>query len=346
MFDIRVMTVVLLAFAFGFVAQRGGVCGVLAARQIVETGGVSRLKAFIVASLWAFAVAVPLAWFFPSHFALSPSHGVIGLALAAGAFYGAGTIVNGACVFGTVSRAMSGNLSFVAALPGIATGAVLAGVLQLAHLQDAPKPSPLITPTPVAWIGLAVVLALCVATLAGVVISHRRSGVGVAQLMRAGRWRTSLAMLLIGVIGSALFMTASGWSYPSLMRQLGNAAVGRPADFPLVTVLGPFALFAGGIVSAWLGGRFVLARLSPKQITRSCLGGAMMGSAASLVPGGNDAMLLSGLPSLGLHALLAYPAMLATQLAMLWAVRQWRRSRNARPAAITALNDEKVARER
>ena len=69
----------------------------------------------------------------------------------------------------------------------------------------------------------------------------------------------------------------------------------------------------------------------------------MMGSAASLVPGGNDAMLLSGLPSLGLHALLAYPAMLVTQLAMLWGLRQWRRPRNARPAVDAALNDEKVS---
>lgn len=326
MLDVSVIAVVLLAIAFGFVAQRGGVCGVLAARQIIETGETSRLKAFAIASLWAFAVSVPLAWLLPGHFALSPSHGVIGLALAAGAFYGAGTIVNGACVFGTVSRALSGNLSFVAALPGIATGAVIAGVLQLSRLKASPSPSLFLQPSPVAWAALAVVLVLCAATLAGVVRSHRRSGVGLGQLLRAGRWRTSLAMLLIGVLGSALFVMTSGWSYPSLMRQLGNAALGLPAKFPAVTVFGPLALFAGGIVSAWFGGRFVLGRFDPKQVVRSCIGGAVMGSAASVVPGGNDAMLLSGLPSLGLHALLAYPAMLATQLALLWGLRQWRRS--------------------
>lgn len=326
----------LLAFAFGFVAQRGSVCGVLAARQMVETGGTSRVRAFITASLWAFAVAVPLAWLAPDRFKLAPSYGSIGLALAGGALYGLGTVVNGACVFGTASRAFSGNLSFAAALPGIAGGAVLAGAMQLASLQGAPTPSPLLQPSPLTWALLIIVSLLAAASLAGIVRSHARAGLGLGQVLRAARWRTSLAMLLIGVIGGVLFAGGGQWSYPSLMRQMGNAVAGRPASFPLVTVIGPLALVAGGIVSVRLGGRFAMRRVSLVQLLRSGLGGVIMGSAASLVPGGNDVMLLAGLPSLGLHAALAYPAMMATQVGLLWGARQWRLSRSASVPRITA----------
>jgi hypothetical protein len=35
-------------------------------------------------------------------------------------------------------------------------------------------------------------------------------------------------------------------------------------------------------------------------------------------------MLLADLPSLGLHAAVAYPAMLATQIGLLYGVRTWR----------------------
>jgi hypothetical protein len=322
--DPAVITVVVLAFAFGFVTQRGSVCGVLAARQIVETGGTSRLKAFITASLWAAAVAVPLAWIAPDRFVLAPSYPAAGLALIGGALYGVGTIINGACVFGTASRALSGNMAFAAALPGIAGGTVLAGTLQLSQLQGMSSPSPMLRPSPIAWALLAVVLALAAVTLISIVRNHVRAGLGFARVLRAARWRTSLAMLMLGVIGGVLFAGGGAWSYPSLMRQIGNAVAGRPASFPLVTVLGPLALVAGGSVSVGLGGRFAMRRLEFVQIFRSGVGGTIMGIAASLVPGGNDVMLLAGLPSLGLHAALAYPTMLATQLGLLWSVRQWR----------------------
>ena len=330
MLDPVVIAVVVFAFVFGFVVQRGSICGVLAARQIVETGGTSRVRAFITASLWAFAVVIPLAWIAPDSFALTPSYGGAGVALAGGALYGLGTIVNGACVFGTASRALSGNLSFAAALPGIAGGAVLAGMMQLSRLHGAASPSPLLRPSPIAWALLLVVMVLAAATLAGILRSHHRARIRFAQVLRAARWRTSLAMLLIGVIGGVLFAGGGAWSYPSLMRQTGNAAAGLPASFPLVTLLGPLALVAGGLVSVRLGGRFVMRRLSLEQIARSGTGGVIMGIASSLVPGGNDVLLLAGLPSLGMHAALAYAAMLAMQLGLLWSSRQWRLARRER----------------
>ena len=318
------IVVAVLAFAFGFAAQRGSVCGVLAARQIVETGRYSRLKAFISASICALAVAVPLAWIFPDHFILSQSFSGVTIAMLGGGVYGLGTVINGACVFGTASRALSGNLSFVAALPGIAGGTVFATIMQFAHLQVVSSASPMQKPSFAG--GVLVVAAVLLAgwSLYDLTRSGVRAKIGVQELLRASRWRTSIAMFVMGILGGALFTGGNAWAYPSLMRQLGHAVAGLPWNLPLVTVVGPIALLAGGLVSVRLGGRFAMRRFEPFQMARSLSGGATMGMASTLVPGGNDVMLLADLPSLGLHAAVAYPAMLATQIGLLYGVRTWR----------------------
>jgi hypothetical protein len=131
-------------------------------------------------------------------------------------------------------------------------------------------------------------------------------------------------MMIIGILGGVLFAGGGPWSYPTFLRQVGNLAFGRPTSFAVVTIIGPLALVAGGAFSAFKGGRFAKLPLSSIQLWRSLFGGVIMGLAATIVPGGNDVLLLSGLPSLSFHAALAYPAMVATQIALLMAAKQWR----------------------
>ena len=327
--DLTGLGVGLLAFVVGFASQRGSVCGVLAARQIVETGRASRLVAFLTASLWALVVVVPMVWLLPDRFKLIPSYVGAAAALLGGALYGAGTVVNGACVFGTASRALSGNLSFFAALPGIAVGAGLGASLGIPPLRTEQTGSPLLEPSFGSVVLLLLATAEVLAALIGIARSLRQAGLTMSRLLRAARWRNSLAMMVIGVCGGLLFAAGGPWSYPSLLRQLGNLAFGRPASFAAVTIIGPLALLAGGSVAALAGGRFVLRALSPIQIGRSFLGGVMMGVAATLIPGGNDVLLLSALPSFAAHGALAYPAMIAVQLALLFCVKLWK-DRSAR----------------
>src|SRR4029079_10731501 len=78
----------LLAFDVGFATQRGSVCGLLAARQIVETGRATRLLAFVTASLWALVIVVPLSWVTRGSFVLSPSYDAAGIAVIGGGPYG------------------------------------------------------------------------------------------------------------------------------------------------------------------------------------------------------------------------------------------------------------------
>jgi uncharacterized protein len=227
-------------------------------------------------------------------------------------------------VFGTVARTFSGNLAFLAALPGIAFGAGLGVSLGLPALRGSRSASPLAEPSLAGSTLLVVAGALVLMALFGIVRRHRRAGVRLAQALRAARWRTSLAMMIIGILGGLLFATSGPWSYTSLLRQLGQVAFAREATFATSTLVGPAALMAGAAVAGLVGGRFVLRPIAARQLARSLAGGAGMGLAATLVPGGNDVLLLSALPSLALHGAVAYAAMLTTQVAVLAAARRWR----------------------
>ncbi len=326
-----VLVIAVLAFGVGFATQRGSICGILAARQIAETGKATRLVAFVMAALWALAVVVPLGWFAGVPVVLSPSYEISAAALLGGALYGLGTFINGGCMFGTVSRIASGNLSFLTGLPGIALGAGLGATAAFPHLAFVPADSPLREPS---FGGFAVLLAAAgFAGLAviGIVQTHRRAGLNAGQVLRASRWRTAVAMMVIGILGGLLFATGAPWSYPSFLRQAGNLALGHEARFAPATIAGPLAIFAGAIMAAALGGRFVLRAVSSAQLGRSFAGGATMGFATILVPGGNDSLLLSALPSLAMHGAAAYLAMLAVQPSLCVAAKRWT-ERNLRRA--------------
>jgi sulfur transporter len=312
------------AFGVGFASQRGSVCGVLAARQIVETGRATRLVAFITASFWALVAVIPFSWWAPDLFALSVSYDGLGAPLIGGALYGLGTMINGACVFGTASRALSGNISFFAALPGIAFGAGIIGSTSLLPRQINHMASPLHEPNIGALVLLLSAAAATVVTLFGIVRSHRVAGLRFYHVLRAARWRTSFAMMVIGTLGGVAFSVGGPWSYPSLLRQAGNLLFGRAAVFPPATIIGPLALLAGGSIAALAGGRFVFQSLNWLQVTRSFLGGLIMGLAATMIPGGNDVLLLSALPSLALQGAVAYPAMLLVQIILSMIRKQWK----------------------
>jgi len=313
----------LLAFGVGFATQRGSVCGLLAARQIVETGRATRLLAFVTASLWALVIVVPLSWVTRGSFVLSPSYDAAAVAVIGGALYGLGTSLNGACMFGTLSRIASGNLSFIAALPGIALGARVGTTIASPYLAFTLR-SPLREPSLGGFALLLLAAGLVGLTAAGIIRTHRRAGLHVGQVLRAARWRTSVAMTIIGVLGGLLFATGAPWSYSTLLRVLGNLTEHQEATLATATIVGPLGALAGALAAAALGGRFALRAPSGVQLGRSLIGGGIMGFAIILIPGGNATLLLSALPSLARHGALAYLSMLSVQVSLAMVAKQWK----------------------
>jgi len=330
------VSISLLAFGVGLATQRGSVCGLLAARQIVETGRATRLLAFVTASLWALVIVVPLSWVTRGSFVLSPSYDAAAVAVIGGALYGLGTSLNGACMFGTLSRIASGNLSFIAALPGIALGARVGTTIASPYLAFTLR-SPLREPSLGGFALLLLAAGLVGLTAAGIIRTHRRAGLQVGQVLRAARWRTSVAMTIIGVLGGLLFATGAPWSYSTLLRLEEH----QEATLATATIVAPLGALAGALAAAALGGRFALRAPSGVQLGRSLIGGGIMGFAIILVPGGNATLLLSALPSLARHGALAYLSMLSVQVLLAMVAKQWKQH-NLRAAAAAQRSSAKT----
>ena len=75
-------------------------------------------------------------------------------------------------------------------------------------------------------------------------------------------------------------------------------------------------------MSAYRTSSFRLHRPSLREVISCSFGGAMMGSAVVLVPGGNSALLIYGMPSFSVHAFVGYAAM-TTTLCLSFAPQGW-----------------------
>jgi hypothetical protein len=315
-----------LAFVVGFALQRGNVCSVLAARQIVWSGRFSRARGLLLASAWGFAVLLPLVAFGIGPFKLS-QQAMPGLAtVLAGVIYAVGCFCCGACIFGVCSRTVSGHISFVFAIPAMAIGATFGQSLGLG-----PQPA-VMTATAAASPGLPL-LVLWIATVAWLLwstartlVAYARVGVRPGTILKQARWRSALAATVIGILGSLLFATDTAWFYPAAVKRLTLYAAGLSPVFPLDSLVGGGAVFLGGLVAALYKGRVVVRPPHLLASLSAIVGGLVIGFAWAMIPGGNDAMVLYLVPSLALHGIVAYAAMFVTLIGI-----EWMKRRGSRP---------------
>ena len=217
-----------------------------------------------------------------------------------------------------------GRLAFLATIPGIGLGAVLAGQLGLAGYRGAPGPAFMAAPGAVQVAAVLSAAIIVLATLGATLLRIGRARHGLSSLLRASRWRPTMTMLITGAAGGLAFVMAEPWAWPSLVRRVSQALSGDAAEFPAPMLVGPVALFAGGFAASFLSGRFRVRWQSSRQLLRSLLGGIIMGTSAALVPGGNDVMLLHALPSLAMSGVVAYAAMFAVLVPALWILGRMR----------------------
>ena len=85
------------------------------------------------------------------------------------------------------------------------------------------------------------------------------------------------------------------------------------------------SLLAGGALAAQLSGRFSWQRPDVVDLMRKVVGGALMSGSAALLPGGNDVLLLYGVPSLVPYAIVGYLVIIITISAIFWLRRTARR---------------------
>ncbi len=301
-----------LAVFAGFAAQKGSICAVAAVRDLVD-GRTRRYLAFIECAAWSLAI-LTLAAAFGFNPASPPRDFSPGASAAiGGALFGLGAAVNGACTFGSAARLGRGELAFAAMPIGF-----LAGVAIVSRIFAAPVAHQITTAAPP-----SVVVTLLV-FFVGFQLFRASENIGAPQQMIAkfikAAWHPSLAMAVIGLSSGLLMIFFAPWPYSSLLVDLGVSATSENLALKIALAL---FFVAGAALGARTKGALRLTPPTLRAAAEKAAGGALMGAGSFLVPGGNDAMVLIGLPNLFGHAILAYLTMTAA-IAATVVIGRWR----------------------
>ncbi|WP_069086516.1 YeeE/YedE thiosulfate transporter family protein [Pseudomonas sp. TCU-HL1] len=299
---------VLLALLMGFAVQRGGTCLVAALEEAVSKRRWSRFRALLETSLWVLGGFVLLRAFdrlpmvpmgYPLHW-----HAALG-----GALLGVGAFINGGCAFGVVARIGSGQWAWLATPLGFLAGFALAG-RGLGTTSAMPVAIPdWLQQVPIGLVPM--IIAALVARL-GWLAWNRRNGSTAASI-----WSPHHATIVLGVAFLLLFVCVGAWAYTDILAEL---ATGRFMELGLRGLLLP-ALFAGALLGGWSAGLWEHRWPTPWALVKCLCGGVLMGVGATLVPGGNDSLILFGMPLLWPNAWLAFACMCAVVVLTLWLAR-------------------------
>lgn len=311
-----------LALVAGYALQRGRICAVVAVSELIQHGRWRRFLSFLEGSAWAAAAlllaqAVSLEPPQPSFYVSSWTLAAIG-----GAVFGLGAVLNGSCAFGSASRLASGELSLLATFAGFVTATISVDRPALGAANAAPAGA--------AMAAIAALVGVFVLWRLALGLQTARTPARILRHLAARRWPPALAMFVIAVANVALMFVAANWSYLSVLADLTRGE-SQHLGARLV-LMGLF--FSGAVAGALTAGRFKLQGAHPVELLLRFGAGAAMGFGAALIPGGNDSLVLFGMPSLQAPAFVAYAAMVTTIGLALVVARAFR------PRALAAASSE------
>ena len=138
----------------------------------------------------------------------------------------------------------------------------------------------------------------------------RRRAVTLSGI-KTGYWSLSSAVLLIAVANSALLLVGRPWSFTSTALCTAGAFPIAPCQQTGMLWTVSATAMVTMIGSSLMRDSFRIRRPRAKAALRHLTAGLAMGTGASLIPGGNDGLILFGLPALSPHALPSWAAIVA-----------------------------------
>lgn len=309
---LQVAALLLVAF-IGFASHRASLCTVKAVHEVLAVGRARVLTSFAKAALWAALV-------YGTALAVSPFaiRGFLAyeprlLGVAGGFVFGVGAAINRGCSLSTLQRLADGHPDALLSFVGLAAGIFLWCAADAAFGISRPLVAP------VAWEGIgdwatAVLFVLWLLAIWELLRlwRGRPRGASLWQLPAITAYRLSTSALVIGASGGLLYGLIGQWTYTNLLRNAiegTNPAGTAPGIFQASLVA---TLFIGMVASAVQRGSFRAREAdAPGGSARRLAGGTLMGFGAAAVPGGNDTLLLTGIPTLSAWSLASYLAVLA-----------------------------------
>jgi len=299
-----------IAALMGYTAHRASLCNVRAVLEIMSSRSAFMLGSFVKAALWAtllYGTVIALSPWTPIGFQTQDSRVLV---LFGGFVFGAGAAVNGGCSLSTLQRLADGELGMLLTLLGLGLGLLSWSTLDLkfalAHMIR----------VPVVWHdpGSGAMALLALLWLAAALEVRRlwrsRPNIALWKLPAIETYRLSTAAAIIGTSGGLLSVVLGPWTYTYYLRaSIHTAQHGTDAPRPLLAWL-LAALLIGMVASAVQRASFRIRCPRKSESLQRLAGGVLMGFGAALIPGGNDTVLLTGIPTLSSAALAAYAALL------------------------------------
>ncbi|KPF63163.1 hypothetical protein IP88_14115 [alpha proteobacterium AAP81b] len=294
------------AAIMGYAIQRGATCMVAAVGEVLNARRGDRLLALLEAAVWV--TGGVLAWrALGGSIALPIGYPATWMTVAGGVLLGLGAFVARACVFGAVARLGSGEWAYVLTPLGFFLGCAtiwpFLGAFPAMHVA-----SPLFAAD---WL-----LLPFAAFAAWRGFEALRAGRG--GMLAAHVWHPHRATAVIGIVFAISLIAVGPWAYTYALLAL---AQGR-GDGVVVKVALLVALLGGAMLGGWTAGRLRWQAPTVAVMARCLGGGMLMGWGSLLIPGGNDELLLVGIPLLQPYAWVAVASMVAAIAVALLAERR------------------------
>jgi uncharacterized membrane protein YedE/YeeE len=315
----------ILAAILGFAAHRASICTVRGVAEIMSSGTGYIVLGIGKSVLWVSAITIPVFLLMPSASANLGGWPLTGVAVLGGFVFGVGAAVNGACAYSTMARLADGEGRMLVAGVAFALGVLCFVTLVDWRLIDRPAPTPALVGSLLGW---SLVVAAAVLVPWGLYEAARLwrtrpAGLRAHALVLAPQYRLSSAAMLIGMAGAAIFLVYGSTSYTVTLQQVVEGWRGTRSFPPAERWLLLLAILAGMLLSTLQRGSFRADWRPRPSWLRNVCGGLLMGLGVGLTPGGNDALVLYGIPSLSPHALPAFLAMVVGIALGLWSMRAW-----------------------
>lgn len=290
-------------------AHRASICTVKAVAEVLTTRRAYMLASFAKMALWVIAITSSFTWIGGDVVLPATTWQVSLLGLFGGAVFGLGAVLNGGCAISTLTYLASGRIAMAFSLFGFSVGVMAHSLVTEGLSLAPPQPGTTLIDLKGPWV--LPVLALLVSGLVWEILRLSRTPaltVRWRERMLSGRLRLSTAAALMGVSNGILYALIGTWAYTSTLSQQAQHLLGRAAAPRLQLWLLFVSLLSGMVVSAWWRGRL-------RPVWRfdnwhaHLLGGFLMGVGAAFALGGNDVLLMHGIPSLSPHAVPTFAAM-------------------------------------
>lgn len=288
-----------LAFGFGYAANQGGTCLVVAAHELHRRQPPKMFVGFLAASAAAGLVAVPIVWTGTLGATLAPSTSINFLLLIGAIAFGLGALINDTCLLGSLARLGDGEMRLLALPLGLTIGILAADHGRFGY--DSTWPSLISKPSAT---GLVTLLAFLVVLVLALVFVSTKS-----VLRTKPGWSFGASMIGLGITGGLLYALSPAWTFADVIQRALPLRMSPAGEVALTAVI---SSIAGALTASFRQGNLRLQLPTANGILRSVVGGTLMGIGIALIPGGNDGLILAAVPTLSPGGIVAYLLMTTT----------------------------------